>query len=75
MINPIVPGWYADPEAVVYNGNVYIYVTKSLPYEEQKNIDIVVTSDLQNFKLLENVLDMSTFPEVTHAVWAPSIVE
>lgn len=75
MRNPIVQGWYADPESVVYDDKVYIYVTKSLPYEEQKNIDLVVSSDLENFDIIPDVLDMSTFPGTWRCVWAPSAVE
>jgi hypothetical protein len=49
MKNPIIDGWYADPEARVYNGKVYIYVTRSLPFEEQHNLDIIVSDDLIHF--------------------------
>jgi len=73
--NPIVQGWYADPEAAVYDGKVYIYVTKSLPYEEQTNLNLVVSSDLQEFEIIPDILDMSTFKGAYKAVWAPSIVE
>ena len=41
--NPVVNGWYADPESRVYGDTVYMYVTKSLPFEEQKNLDLVTT--------------------------------
>lgn len=75
MKNPIVKGWYADPESVVYNNKVYIYVTKSLPYEEQQNIDLIVSSDLNDFEIIHDVLDMTTFPGTTRCVWAPSSVE
>lgn len=75
MKNPIVQGWYADPESIVYNEKLYIYVTKSLPFEEQKNIDLVVSSDLEQFEVIQNVVDMSTFPSATHAIWAPSAIE
>lgn len=75
MKNPIVQGWYADPETLVYNGKVYIYVTKSLPYEEQQNIDLVVSSDLETFDIIPNILDMTTFPGTTRCVWAPSAIE
>ena len=30
-MNPIVNGWYADPEARCYNGRYYIYTTKFFP--------------------------------------------
>ncbi len=75
MKNPIIEGWYADPESVVYDDKLYIYVTKSLPFEKQQNIDLVVSTDLENFELIQDVVDMSTFPSATFAVWAPSIIE
>ena len=75
MKNPIVQGWYADPESRVYNGKVYLYVTRSLPFEEQKNLDVVVSKDLENFEVIRGVLDMSTFKGATHAIWAPSAIE
>lgn len=75
MNNPIVKGWYADPESVVYNGKVYIYVTKSLPYAEQQNIDLVVSSDLETFEIIPDILDMTTFPGTEACVWAPSAIE
>ena len=43
MNNPVVDGWYADPESRVYGDTVYLYVTRSLPFEEQKNLDVVTT--------------------------------
>lgn len=75
MRNPIVQGWYADPEAIVRDHKLYIYVTKSRPYEEQQNIDLVVSSNLKEFEIIHDVLDMSTFPGAIRAVWAPSIIE
>lgn len=75
MKNPIIGGWYADPEARVYNGKVYIYVTRSLPFEEQHNLDLIVSEDLIHFTKKESILDMSTFKGATFAIWAPSVVE
>lgn len=75
MINPIIDGWYADPESIIINEKLYIYVTKSLPYEEQQNIDLVVSSDLKKFDIIYDILDMSTFPGTTRCVWAPSVIE
>lgn len=75
MKNPIIGGWYADPEARVYNGKVYIYVTRSLPFEEQHNLDLIISDDLIHFTKKESILDMSTFKGATFAIWAPSVVE
>ena len=30
--NPVIPGWYADPEAHVFDGRYWIYPTYSAPY-------------------------------------------
>ena len=70
MNNPISKNWYADPESRVYGDTVYMYVTKSLPFEEQLNLDLVTTKDLENFEIYKDILDMSTFSSATFAVWA-----
>ena len=75
MKNPISDNWYADPESRVYNGKVYIYVTNSLAFDEQKNLDLVVTDDLEKFEIHRDILDMSTFKGAVRAIWAPSVVE
>src|SRR5262245_16601472 len=33
--NPILPGWYADPEAHVFENEYWIYPTYSAPYDRQ----------------------------------------
>ncbi len=75
MKNPVVPGWYADPESRVYDDKVYMYVTKSLPFEEQKNLDLVITSDLENYEIVFDILDMDTYKGATFAIWAPTEIE
>ena len=37
--NPILPGWYADPEAHVFQGEYWIYPTFSAPYDQQLHMD------------------------------------
>ncbi len=75
MKNPVVPDWYADPESRVYGDTVYMYVTKSLPFEEQLNLDVVMTKDLENYTVCRDILDMSTYRGITHAVWAPTVID
>ena len=75
MKNPISENWYADPESRVYDGKVYIYVTNSQAFDNQKNLDLVVTEDLENFEIHRDILDMSTFVGAVRAIWAPSVVE
>jgi len=75
-MNPIVSGWYADPEARFYAGRYYIYVTKSFSaYGDQMNIDAFSSDDLTHWKKHENILDMSGFPYIHRAVWAPTIAD
>lgn len=73
--NPISERWYADPEARFYNGEYWIYVTNSLPFHEQKNLDALHSTDLVHWERCENIIDMSGFPGDRFAVWAPTVVE
>lgn len=74
--NPIDEGRYADPEARFYGGKYYIYVTHSMnTYEEQQNHTCFVSEDLTSWKKVENIIDMSGFPWVKRAVWAPTVEE
>lgn len=75
MKNPVSNQWYADPEARVYDDVLYLYVTRSLPFDEQTNLDVVTSRDLTHFEEHHGILDMSTFPEVHHAVWAPTVAK
>lgn len=73
--NPIDGGWYADPEARIYDGKYYIYATKSLPFKEQQNQVCFVSENLTDWKRIDDIIDMSGFPWVWQAVWAPTIIE
>lgn len=37
--NPVFPGWYADPEGVVFGDTYWIYPTYSADYDEQTFMD------------------------------------
>ena len=75
MRNPVVDSWYADPESRVYGDSVYLYVTRSLPFADQHNLDLVVTDDLENFRIYSDILDIATYKGVTQAVWAPTVID
>ncbi len=75
-MNPIVNGYYADPEARFYNGRYYIYVTQSFTkYTDQMNINCFSSADLVNWEKHENIIDMSDYPYIHRAVWAPTAIE
>ncbi|MEX2270525.1 MAG: glycoside hydrolase family 43 protein [Vicinamibacterales bacterium] len=73
--NPILPGWYADPEARVFENTYWIYPTYSAPYDQQTFMDAFSSSDLVSWKKHERVLDIADIPWARRALWAPSIVE
>ena len=74
-MNPISMNWYADPESRVYHNKLFMYVTNSLPFEEQKNLDLVVTEDLCDYRTIRNILQMDTYQGANFAIWAPTVIE
>lgn len=73
--NPISDGWFADPEARFYEGKFWIYATISCGYRLQTNMTCFSSEDLEHWQRHDNILDMSTFPWVWRAIWAPTIIE
>lgn len=73
--NPIFPGWYADPEGVIFNNEYWVYPTYSAPYEKQVFLDAFSSKDLVHWTKHEHVLDTASVKWARRAVWAPSIVE
>jgi beta-xylosidase len=73
--NPILPGWYADPEAHVFDGQYWIYPTYSAPYAQQTFMDAFSSADLVTWTKHARILDVSRVSWATRALWAPSVVE
>lgn len=73
--NPVVPGWYADPEAHVFQNQYWIYPTYSAPYDEQTFMDAFSSHDLVTWTKHPRVLDAVDVTWAKRAMWAPSIVE
>ncbi|MDQ6611776.1 MAG: glycoside hydrolase family 43 protein [Gemmatimonadota bacterium] len=73
--NPILDGWYADPEAHVFNNEYWIYPTYSAPYNEQTFMDAFSSRDLVTWTKHEHVLDVANDTWARRAVWAPSVIE
>lgn len=72
--NPIFPGWYADPEAVVYNGEYWVFPTYSAPFDKQTFLDAFSSPDLVNWTKHPRVLDNSNVKWVRRAMWAPAVI-
>lgn len=72
--NPIFPGWYADPEAAIFDDTYWIYPTTSLKYAQQRGFDAFSSPDLVHWTKHANVLDIKDIPWAKKALWAPAIV-
>lgn len=73
--NPILPGWYADPEARIFDTSLWIYPTYSAAYETQTFFDAFSSPDLLTWTKHPRVLDFGNIPWSTNrAAWAPSVI-
>ncbi len=72
--NPVFKGWYADPYAIVAQGQYWIYPTYSAPYAKQLHVDAFSTPDLVTWTKHSQVLHSGAIKWVHKALWAPSVV-
>ena len=73
--NPVFPGWYADPEGIIFDKTVWIYPTFSAPYNKQVFFDAFSSRDMVTWKKHEKILDTANVKWAKRAVWAPSIIQ
>lgn len=73
--NPVIAGWYADPEAHVFDNKYWIFPTYSAPYDQQTFMDAFSSTDLVTWTKHPRVLDLPNIPWAKRAVWAPSIIK
>ena len=73
--NPIVDGWYADPEGIVLGNKYWIFPTFSAKYEDQVFLDAFSSKDLLHWEKHNRVLDTSVIKWAKQAMWAPCIIE
>ncbi len=72
--NPIFPGWYADPEGVIFDNTYWIYPTYSARYEEQVFLDAFSSSDLVNWTKHSRILTTNAVTWARRAMWAPAVL-
>lgn len=72
--NPIVEGWYADPEVTVFGKEYWVYPTYSAAYEKQVFFDAFSSTDLVHWKKHERIIDTVAVKWAKRAVWAPAVV-
>lgn len=73
--NPVFPGWYADPEGIIYNKQYWIYPTYSAPYNQQVFFDAFSSPDLITWTKHHAILDTAAIKWAKRAMWAPSVIE
>ncbi len=73
--NPVFPGWYADPEAIIFGDKYWIYPTFSAPYKQQLFMDAFSSPDLVNWTKHSRIIDNTAIKWAWRAMWAPAIVE
>ena len=73
--NPLFPGWYADPEGVIFNKTYWIYPTYSAKYGQQVFLDAFSSPDLITWKKHSRIVDTAAIKWAKRAMWAPAIVE
>jgi beta-xylosidase len=73
--NPVVDGWYADPEGVIFGKKYWLFPTYSAKFEKQVFLDAFSSEDMVNWKRHPRIIDTSKIKWARMAMWAPAIVE
>ena len=73
--NPVIEGWYADPEVRLFEGEYWIFPTYSAAYNDQLFFDAFSSPDLVTWTKHPRVLDTDHITWAKRAVWAPTIVK
>jgi beta-xylosidase len=73
--NPVLEGWYADPEGVILNNQYWIFPTYSSKYEKQVFLDAFSSKDLVTWQKHPRIIDTSIIKWAHMAMWAPAIVK
>ncbi|OJJ30528.1 hypothetical protein ASPWEDRAFT_121336 [Aspergillus wentii DTO 134E9] len=72
--NPVINGWYADPEARIFDSTYWLYPTYSAAYEDQTFFDAFSSPDLLSWTKHPVILNITNIPWSTNrAAWAPSV--
>ena len=72
--NPVISGWYADPEAAIFGKRYWIYPTYSVPFEQQVFLDAFSSADLVNWQKHPRIIDTVAVKWARKAMWAPAII-
>ncbi len=73
--NPVIEGWYADPEGVIFGNRYWIFPTYSNIYAKQVFLDAFSSKDMVTWKKHSRIIDTSIIKWAHMAMWAPAIVK
>lgn len=73
--NPVIEGWYADPEVAVFADRYWIYPTYSARFENQVFMDAFSSPDLVNWEKHPRIIDTAAISWAREAMWAPCAIE
>jgi beta-xylosidase len=73
--NPVFPGWYADPEGIIYNNEYWVFPTYSARYEDQIFFDAFSSKDFVTWKKHHRIIDTTEVKWAKKAMWAPSVFQ
>ncbi|HSK12654.1 MAG TPA: glycoside hydrolase family 43 protein [Phnomibacter sp.] len=73
--NPIIDGWYADPEGVIFGKKFWVFPTYSAKYKAQVFMDAYSSKDMVTWKKHPAIIDTGKIRWAKMAMWAPSVVK
>ncbi len=73
--NPVISGYYADPEGIKYGDTYWIYPTYSAKYEDQVFMDAFSSKDLKTWTKHPRIIDTSAVKWAKKAMWAPAVLK
>src|SRR4029078_10554843 len=68
--NPVIEGWYADPEAHVFGDRYWIFATYSAPYDQQTFMDCFSSPDLATWTKHPRIIDTAVIKGARRGMWA-----
>src|ERR1700754_1127553 len=73
--NPIFAGWYADPEAAIFDKTYWVFPTYSAKYKDQVYFDAFSSPDLVHWDKHDKIIDTNAIRWAKRAMWAPAIIK
>jgi len=73
--NPVIEGYYADPEGIKYGNTYWIFPTYSAKYKDQVFMDAFSSTNLKTWTKHPRVIDTSGVKWAKMAMWAPAVLQ